>query len=521
MALVLAERGVRRLHAVNGAAAALGLHVGQKAADASALVPGLVVDDADPQGDDAALEKLVDWCCRFSPAVAKDAPDGLFLDIDGVSHLWGGEEALIDDLLARLESQGIPGRAALAPTAGAAWALARFGVDGAIIGSPSPLRGSIADASSPVTLAPRGRGSPRSGAPPHPSPSAPPSPPSGEGIAVSLSNLPVAALRLDEQDAAQLVRLGATRIEHLTALPRAGLARRFGKMALVRLDQALGAYPEALKYRRPPTPWFERLALVEPISTPDDIARVAADLAVLICERLARSEEAARRFEFAFHRLDGACHVIDLGLSRPGREPKVLTRLIGPKLAEVDPGFGIEIATVSARQVERRPAGQIALSETESEAAQASVAALIDSLSNRLGEGRVWRSTPHQSHVPERAVKRAPAGDPVEAGWDGDLPRPVRLFRRPEPIEVTAPLPDDPPILFRWRGRLHRVRLSEGPERIGNEWWRRRIETVSTDQIRDYYRVEDETGGRYWVFRAGPGSGLGGSPKWWLHGVFG
>ena len=328
-------------------------------------------------------------------------------------------------------------------------------------------------------------------------------------------------MRLDEQDAAQLVRLGATRIEHLTALPRAGLARRFGKMALVRLDQALGAYPEALKYRRPPTPWFERLALVEPISTPDDIARVAADLAVLICERLARSEEAARRFEFAFHRLDGACHVIDLGLSRPGREPKVLARLIGPKLAEVDPGFGIEIATVSARQVERRPAGQIALSETESEAAQASVAALIDSLSNRLGEGRVWRSTPHQSHVPERAVKRAPAGDPVEAGWDGDLPRPVRLFRRPEPIEVTAPLPDDPPILFRWRGRLHRVRLSEGPERIGNEWWRRRIETVSTDQIRDYYRVEDETGGRYWVFRAGPGSGLGGSPKWWLHGVFG
>ena len=114
-------------------------------------------------------------------------------------------------------------------------------------------------------------------------------------------------------------------------------------------------------------------------------------------------------------------------------------------------------------------------------------------------------------------MRRAPAGDPVEAGWDADLPRPVRLFRRPEPIEVTAPLPDDPPILFRWRGRLHRVRLAEGPERIGSEWWRRRIETVSTDQIRDYYRVEDEGGARYWVFRAGPG----GSTKWWLHGVFG
>jgi len=459
-ALVIAERGVRKLHAVNAAAGAAGLFLGQKAADAGALVPGLVLDEADPAGDDAALERLVDACCRFSPAVAKDAPDGLFLDIDGVAHLWGGEEGLLEDLLARLASQGVEARAAIADTAGAAWAMARFG--------DAPL-----------------------------------------------SSLPIAALRLDPQDAAQLLRLGITKIAQLKDLPRAGLTKRFGKMALMRLDQALGTYPEALAYRRPPTPWFERLCLVEPVSTPEDIARIAADLAGLMCERLAMSERAARRFEIAFHRVDGQVARIALGLSRPGREAKILTRLIARKLEGVDPGFGIEAATIVAWEVEIRRAAQTALAETQTEKDGAAVGALIDSLSNRLGAHRVWRARAHQSHVPERAVLRAPAGEAPGPGWDPDLPRPLRLFRRPEPVEVMALLPDDPPVQFRWRGRLHRVRLSEGPERIGDEWWRRAIETVSTGRLRDYYRVEDETGGRYWLFRSGLEGG-----RWWLHGVF-
>jgi protein ImuB len=129
MALIATEGGTRRLAAVDDAAAALGLHVGQKAADAAALVPDLVTADHDPDGDRAALEILCDWCVRFSPAVAIDGLDGLLLDVEGVSHLWGGEAAMLDDLLARLERWGAPARGAIADTPGAAWALARYAPD--------------------------------------------------------------------------------------------------------------------------------------------------------------------------------------------------------------------------------------------------------------------------------------------------------------------------------------------------------------------------------------------------------
>src|ERR1700722_13077964 len=119
LALITTERGVRRLYAIDEAAAALGLFVGQKATDAMALVPQLVIAKADPEGDLASLSALVHWCVRYSPAVAVDPPDGLFLDITGVAHLWGGEAQMLDDLLIRLARQGITARGAVAGSAGA------------------------------------------------------------------------------------------------------------------------------------------------------------------------------------------------------------------------------------------------------------------------------------------------------------------------------------------------------------------------------------------------------------------
>ena len=475
-ALVLPDRGVRRLYAVSAAASDLGLFPGQKAADAGALVPELTLADADPAGDAEALHALTLWCARFSPAVATDAPGGIFLDIEGLSHLWGGEAELMEDLADRLTAQGINSRAAIADTAGCAWAMAHFGEDRAIVSSGEQQ----------------------------------------EALAI----LPVRALRLVDEDAAQLTRLGITRIGHLAALPRGQVTRRFGAGILMRLDQAMGLAPEALAFRRPPTPWFERLALVEPVSTPEDMARITADLCALICARLAGSARAARRFEIAFHRVDGKIQSIDLGLSALGRDVKILTRLFAPKLEAIDPGFGIEAATITARDVEMRGASPVQLTGGETENARVAVACLIDSLANRLGQDRIWRPSPVQSHEPERAVVKSAPGAAPGSGWDSDLPRPLRLFPHPELIDVTAPLPDDPPVLFRWRGRVHRVRLAEGPERIGREWWRGPISEVSTDQVRDYYRVEDETGGRFWLFRGGL-NGAGYFPKWWMHGMFG
>lgn len=476
LALTISEKGTRRLYAVDEAAAALGLYRGQKAADAAALVPELAIADADPEGDLEALGALADWCVRFSPAVAPDPPDGLILDITGVAHLWGGEAAMAADLVARLAAGGVPARAAVADTAGAAWALARY---------------------SKTAIAP----------------------PGGQGAL--LATLPVAALRLDEEAAAQLPRLGLTKIGRLMGLPRAGLARRFGPALLRRLDQALGLAEEALAFRRPATPWFARLAFAEPISAPEDLARVSADIAAALCARLEAAGKGARRFEVVFHRLDGKAQAVRAGLSLAGRDAGRIAGLIAPRLETVDPGFGIDAVTMTAEEVETLAPRQRRLDASREAAAEEGLAPLVDRLAGRLGEDRVWRAEAFESHVPERSVARRPPLSPRgPAAWDAERPRPVRLLRRPEPIEAMAPVPDDPPLNFRWRGRLHRVRAAEGPERIAEEWWKKPVGEVGPGHVRDYYRVEDEAGARFWIFRAGFYS-EGEPARWWLHGVFG
>ena len=450
----------------------LGLFVGQKATDAAALVPEIVTADADPAADQAALEALCDWCARISPAVALDAPDGLFLDITGVDHLWGGEAAMADDLTARLAANGIPARTAVANTPGAAWALAHFARDRTI-------------AAPDATMA-------------------------------HLARLPIQALRLEAATAAQIARLGLVTIGRLAGTPRDQITRRFGAAVVQRLDQALGRTEEALVFRRPPNPWFARLAFAEPISTPDDLARVAEDITALMCARLDAEGRGARRFELCFHRLDGLAQRVSIGLALPGREGARIARLFTPHLETIDPGFGVEVATLIAAQVERLAPRQQRLDAHAEIAPEDGLAPLVDRLTGRLGANAVWRAEAWPSHVPERAVvRRPPLSVSPGGGWDIARPRPLRLFRRPEPIEATALIPDDPPISFRWRGAVHRVRRAEGPERVAPEWWR-----SARARTRDYYRVEDETGARFWLFRAGL-YGEEPSPKWWLHGLFG
>ncbi len=451
--------------------------MGQKATDAATLAPDLLAAEAEPQADAAALLALADWCVRFSPAVAPDPPDGLFLDITGIAHLWGGEAAMGADLLCRLAGAGVPARFAVAATAGAAFALAHYGPSNAV---------------------------------------AP-----GGAEAQYLARLPVAALRLDAAVARQIACLGLVVIGDLMALPRVQLARRFGAELVLRLDQALGRVPEALAFRRPPNPWFARLALAEPISTPPDLARVAVDVALLLCTRLEGEDRGARRFELGFHRLDGQIRKIVIGLALPGRDSSRIARLFEPHLETVDPGFGIDLVTLAAEGVEPLCQKNVWLGEDRGRAPEEGVAPLVDRLSNRLGEARVWRDEPYPSHAPERAVIACPPLSVSTGGtWEAARPRPLRLFRRPEPIEAVAPVPDDPPVFFRWRGGAHRVRRSEGPERLAEEWWRAPYEEAGPDRIRDYYQVEDEAGARFWLFRAGLYDAKT-PPRWWLHGLFG
>ena len=473
-------RAVRRLSAVSFEAARLGLRPGQKATDAMALVPELVTAEAEPEADAAALTALADWCVRFSPAVAADAPDGLFLDVTGADHLWNGEAAMLADFRRRLAANGLPFRCAIADTPGAAWALAHFGEDGVIA-------------------------------------------PAGEQAAL-LAPLPPASLRLDTGTWAQVERLGLRQVGQLIAIPRGPFARRFGRAAMTRLDQALGREREALTFRRPPNPWFARLAFAEPISAPEDMARVTADVAARLCARLETQGQGARQFEICFHRVDGKALPLAIGLSLPGRDPKRIAKLFAPRLETIDPGFGIEVVTITAEGVEPISGRQARLDKAREATVEEGLAPLVDRLTNRLGEGRVWRAVPVESHVPELAVGRArPLAKPSEvSSWERETPRPTRLFRRPEPVDgVIALTPDDPPTQFRWRGQVHRVRRAEGPERIGEEWWKGAIEDVEVGHVRDYYRVEDADGARFWLFRAGLYADPQTSPKWWLHGLFG
>jgi len=536
--LVLAGRegGRRVVTAADGAARALGLRAGMTVARAQALVPELAIRPAAPAADRAGLERLaLRLSQRIAPVAAVDETgdgaggeaDGIVIDVTGAAHLHGGEEALLAGLVGWLAGSGITARAALADTRGAAHALARFRADPAIIVPP------------------------------------------GE-IVAHLAPLPPAALRLPPGTIADLQALGLGRIGDLVGQPRAPLARRFGPALCLRLDQALGLAAEPVAPVRSAEPVAARRLLAEPVAAPGTIARHVDGLAAALCEGLEARGLGARRLELLCHRTDGQVQTVRAGLARPSREAAHLARLLRARIERIDPGFGIDSMVLTASLAEPLEARQAVHALVEAQAPD--LAGLVDTLANRVGPDRVYRLAAVASDVPERSVRRiAPlagdndaveregrtpggagadphrparpdAGDPLApvpgraplpgaaarrggaavpapATWPGHWPRPARLLPRPEPIETMALLPDHPPVWFIWRGRRHTVARADGPERIFGEWWKRDAELAA---VRDYFRIEDGTGARFWVFRAGDGEDAATGPQcWFLHGFFG
>ncbi len=458
-------------------------------ADALSFLPGLATAAARPASDAAALRRLAEWCGRYSPWTAPDGSDGVKIEITGCAHLWGGEAGLAADLAARLDRHGIACRIAIADTPGAAWALARFAPDKDQIILPA--------------------GDTRAG----------------------LAPLPIEALRLDPVTAQGLRRVGLQRIGDLCVMPRDALARRFGDKVTRHLDQALGDLPEPVSPLSEPPVRRVRLSFAEPIVDPADLALAAERLAADLVNRLAQQGAGARRLDLAFYRIDGRVEHIVLGTARPSRDPRHIAALLIERLDTIDPGLGIEDTILAAFAVEPLPPEQIGFADAFDGAATDGLALLLDRLGNRLGLAALSRIEGRASHIPERASIRMPvdasrAAPLRHAEWHGAAgkpPRPIRLFELPEPIEAFWLLPDDPPFRFTWRRRAHRVSRADGPERIAEEWWRCAESAVDpgsgVDSVRDYYRLEDEEGRRFWVFRAGlPG---GEHPlRWYMHGVF-
>ena len=483
------ERGLV-LTAVNAASLNEGLGEGFGLADARAICAHLLTAPAAPQKDTAVLLALARWAsARYSPMLNRDGDDGLWLDVTGVPHLFGGEEAFLADMAARLARAGFSARLAIAETLGGAHALARY--------APS----------SPV-IVPHGK------------------------IGDELRSLPVEALRIEPEIALLLRRLGLKRIGQLYDLPRASLERRFhskdvAEAVLLRLDQALGLRKEPRVPLRPAPDFVARLPFPEPLVSHDGVAGALAHLAAELCLTLARAVRGARRIALWVCRADGSSTVIEAGLSAPSRKPEHLLRLLKDKIETIDVGFGVDLMSLAALATDRLGPAQTTLAESEGEAESES---LIDCLANRLGSRAVLRLVPKASHIPElaQAFRSAFAGPSF---WPEQRPtkppRPPLLFPKPEPVSVIAEIPEGPPARFTWRHVMRRVVKAEGPERVAPEWWRAlkasppRKEKAHA-RPRDYYRIEDEDGHRYWIFRDGlyQESGLG-VPSWYLHGVYG
>jgi protein ImuB len=301
--------------------------------------------------------------------------------------------------------------------------------------------------------------------------------------------------------------------------PRAPLAKRFGGLVLRRLDQALGVLAEPIEPLLVAEIPRARMGFLEPISTPDDLARATGMLAERVCDKLLQRGLGVLQLDLVFGRVDGASQVVRVGTAAATRDAAHLTRLLVQKIETVDPGFGIERMWLAASMTDFLGARQV-LSEVCSESKGADLSALVDSLANRLGTEKVFRLAPVESDVPERSVRRiGPLAHAAGAGWPEGLPRPPRLFAPPQQVQVLALLPDHAPKNFVWRRRPYRVRRADGPERIFGEWWRRGAETWS---VRDYFSVEDEMGQRFWLFRRGDGEDFStGDLRWYLHGLFG
>lgn len=488
-ALVTPAQGGIRIMAANRAARRAGILIDQTLADARALCPVLKIADHDPAADQAALERLALWCIRYTPWVASQPPDGLCLDMTGGAHLFGGEAALTQTLQDQLARMGLASRIAIAKTIGAAWALARHGTDS-------------------ITIAPDGQ------------------------TATALAPLPVNALRITMQQAERLEQVGLKTIGALLGKPRAPLAARYGMTLVNRLDQALGQKGETLSPITAPPDYRTYLQFPEPLLLLDQIRQALARLAQPLCDTLRTDGIGARAFTLSLYRVDGHVRTIPLRTGSLCRDTDHLCRLFAEALnrlqEDYDAGFGIEHIVLNAFATETARHRQPRLDDGPATEDAAAFRLLLDRYGNRLGFENIHRPLPQHSHIPERAEQWRPlsyAGGKTECWRDfvqhlqgGDFPgRPIILLPRPEPVAAIAAVPDGPPLRFEWRRLEHRVHKAEGPERIAPEWWGRpRAQAALT---RDYFRIEDVQGYRFWLFRLGLYE-RGENPRWFLHGIF-
>ncbi|CCE04073.1 putative DNA-directed DNA polymerase [Bradyrhizobium sp. STM 3843] len=487
--VVIKDGNALLIHSLDDVAARYGLSHGLPLANARAICPDLVVHEADTAADAKTLEDIADWCDRFTPLVALDPPHGLALDITGCAHLFGGEAMLMKLLCDALTARGFTVSAAIASNAICARTLNRH-VHGRIV-------------------------------------------PDGEEAAL-VSPLPVAALGAGEAITLGLRRAGLKTIGDVASRGRHEISARFGSAFTRILAQALGEGDAPISPRKTPPDYIVEKRFAEPVATDTVIAASLSSLAAMLVAAMAQQGKGARRLEAYFFRTDGVVRMIAIDTGQPVTETRVIDRLFRERLDALsdplDPGFGFDLIRLCASRSE------IVVQEQRDLDAHVhdndELAALIDRIAARIGGKRVVVHLPEDTHIPERAALPMPAQQHLAAALHADWParvesepplRPLRLFDRPEEIQVVAQVPDGPPARFVWRRAAHAVVRAEGPERIAMEWWRPEGQGLT----RDYFRIEDEHGLRFWLYRDGlydreidPKTGKPVQPAWYMHGLF-
>lgn len=471
-AFVAPDHGRIMITAVNPSAHQQGVKVSMRSADAKAICPNLETVEDKPGRSLKLLKGLGEWCIRYSPIVMIDefSKDGLFMDISGCAHLWGGEEKYLKEVVGRLRSKGYTARVAIADTLGAAWAISHYGVAG-----------------SEITT--------------------------GKHTEV-LSPLPPEALRLSKDTLSKLRKLGFYHIEAFIAMPRSVLRRRFGEDFLTRLGQALGTVKEVLKPLNEPLFFQEKLTCLDPIKTRQGIEIALERLLEQLCRSLHKKGKGLRTGILTCHRLDSKLVQINIGTNVASNNAAHLFKLFQLKIEKIRPGLGIELFVLEAVKVDSvNEAQEILWTENRSVDNQI-VINLLDRITSKVGVGVIHRYLPAEHFWPERSFKKSLTfNEKSTSEWRINQPRPIELLEKPESIEVMSIIPDFPPRFFIYEGVRHIIVKADGPERIEQEWW------IESGYHRDYYRVEDEEGQRYWLFRSGHyGSESG--VKWFIHGFF-
>jgi protein ImuB len=467
--LTVPDHGRQVISAANSISRAQAVETGMALADARAIIPSLQFFDDRPELSHRLLKGLAEWCIRYTPFVAIDLPGGLILDATGCTHLWGGESGYLEHITTRLKNLGYHTRAAMADTIGTAWAMAHYGKDCLIIESKQQT--------------------------------------------TALVSLPAEALRIEVETVEQLYKLGLRRISSFIGMPRSALRRRFGQLILKRLDQALGNEEEIVEPVQPVIPYQERLPSLEPIITARGIEIGLQRLLDTLCHRLKNEQKGLKKALFKCYRSDGRIEKIEIGTNHPSSNSAHLFKLFELKIPSIEPGPGIDLFLLEAQKTETVSPLQEKLWQKTGGLNNIQLSELFDRIAGKFGNNHIHRYVPDEHYWPERSIKPAlSVNEELSTEWKTGRPRPVQLLPCPEQVQVTAPVPDYPPMNFRYKGKLHKIIKADGPERIEQEWW------LQQGQHRDYYYVEDEEGKRYWLFRAGHYTDS--SYQWFIHGFF-